>query len=91
MHFFKLLPIVLEQAIDAAKPQVAIAVLTDSETVVDIVIFSAYKFKVLAIEAKNAFLYTVEQGSCIPDPYITSPILHDLRNLAHAFRSTEVR
>ena len=75
--FLSLFSIIAEQAIATSKPQVPSASpYVDGETVVDIkTILSAYEFKVLAIKAKNAFLHTVEKGSYIPDPYITSPDL----------------
>ena len=87
MHSSELLPIIAEQAIDAAKPQVSVVVLVDDETVVDIKVrLGGYQCKVLAIKTTNAFFYLLEIVRRIPDPYITSPVLYNLRDLTPAFR-----
>ncbi|MCY3790419.1 MAG: hypothetical protein OXH63_16720 [Gemmatimonadetes bacterium] len=64
-----------------AEPQMPLKVLIDGETVFDIRAFlGVYESKVFAIEAGDTFDIRVETGRNIPNPYISVPILRDLRD-----------
>ena len=76
---FERLPVVAEQTISTTEPQVSLKILVDGETVADVrILLGDYKCKVLSIEAGDAFELMVDKDRCIPDPYITVPVLHYL-------------
>ena len=79
--FFEFLSIVAEQTISAAEPQVSLKIFVDGETVADIRAFlGEHEGKVFAIKAGDAFEIIVEKDRSIPNPYITLPVLHNLRD-----------